>query len=211
MRFSFFLPVLALLPGSIGAALQTRDTKPTFLIVPGAWHQPLHYKTLIATLIGNGYETTIVDLPNSTRGPPYLPYQSDVDAVSKLLNFQVNAGKEVIMVMHSYGGVCGSAAIQGLTKTARKAAGKKGGVIGLVYIAAFAFDTGIGFQDFDLSGLTWLNIHVSHPILPKSIGAMLTYSHVGLRGVRFCHQSWQCLLSRCRRAIKICIRGPCQE
>ncbi|KAE9962164.1 hypothetical protein BLS_000738 [Venturia inaequalis] len=159
MRFSFLLPGLALLPGCIAAALEKRATKPTFLIVPGAWHQPLHYTTLIATLIGNGYETTIVDLPTSTKGPPFLSYQADVDVVTKSLNSQVSAGKDVIMVMHSYGGVCGSAAVQGLTKTARKAAGKKGGVIGLVYMAAFAFDTGVGFKDFDLLGLTWMNIH----------------------------------------------------
>lgn len=169
MRFSVLLPVLALLPGSIGAALENRATKPTFLIVHGAWHQPLHYTMLIATLIGNGYETTIVNLP-STKGPPFPPYQADVNAVTALLTLEVNAGKDAIMVMHSYGGVCGSAAVQGLSKTARTVARKKGGVIGLVYMAAFAFDTGVGFQDLDLSGLTWLNIHVSHLILPKLTG-----------------------------------------
>ncbi|TLD36281.1 hypothetical protein E2P81_ATG03170 [Venturia nashicola] len=51
--------------------------------------------------------------------PEYIQLSRHVDAVTKLLNFQVNAGKEVIMVMHSYGGACGSAAVQGLTKTAR--------------------------------------------------------------------------------------------
>lgn len=147
MRFLFLLPVLAFLPGSIGAALEKRATKPTFLIVPGAWHQPLHYTTLVASLIGNGYDTTVVDLPTSSKGPPFAPYEADAAAVTALLTFEVNTGKDVTMVMHSYGGVCGSAAMQGLTKAARTAAGKKGGVIGLVYMAAFAFDTGVGFQN----------------------------------------------------------------
>lgn len=106
----------------------------------------------------------MIDLPTSSRGPPFAPYEADVAAVTARLTSEVNAGKEVIMVMHSYSGVYSSTTVQGLTKDARKAAGKKGGVIGLVYMAAFAFDIGVGFQNFDLSGLTWLTIHVSHLI-----------------------------------------------
>jgi hypothetical protein len=86
--------------------------------------------------------------------------------VTAALTPLVNAGKNVVMVMHSYGGAPGSAAVKGLTRAVRQTAGLPGGVIELVYMAAFAFDDNVGFGNFDLSGLTWLTLHVrlSHPL-----------------------------------------------
>lgn len=39
--------------------------------------------------------------------------------------------------MHSYGGLPGATAAKGLSKSERKAAGKPGGIIGLIFICAF--------------------------------------------------------------------------
>ncbi|KAL8754212.1 MAG: hypothetical protein Q9199_004500 [Rusavskia elegans] len=46
-------------------------------------------------------------------------------------------GKDVVLYLHSYAGFPGSAAIKGLSKTERLAAGKRGGILGLVYQSAF--------------------------------------------------------------------------
>ena len=44
--------------------------------------------------------------------------------------------KDVLLVLHSYGGVPGCGAINGLEKSVRESRGGRGGVIGCVFIAA---------------------------------------------------------------------------
>ena len=46
-------------------------------------------------------------------------------------------GKEVVLVMHSYSGGPGAMAASGLSIAERHAAGQTGGIIRLVFIAAF--------------------------------------------------------------------------
>lgn len=49
----------------------------------------------------------------------------------------LDLGYEVILVGHSYGGRIVTQAAAGLTSEVRAAAGSAGGVVGLLYIAAF--------------------------------------------------------------------------
>ena len=43
---------------------------------------------------------------------------------------------DVLLVLHSYGGIPGCGAIEGLDKSTRKSMGGRGGIIGCVFIAA---------------------------------------------------------------------------
>ena len=55
----------------------------------------------------------------------------------------VEDGKDVIVVMHSYGGVVGTKAIyEDLSKQPRQLKGLSGGVTGLLYICAFVLPVG---------------------------------------------------------------------
>lgn len=49
----------------------------------------------------------------------------------------IDAGKEVAVVMHSYGGVVGTEALHGLGQENNKASGKAGGVKRMIYMTAF--------------------------------------------------------------------------
>ena len=51
------------------------------------------------------------------------------------------------LVMHSYGGCPGSAAAGGLSKAARTAAGKQGGIIGLIFMCGFIAHEGVFAED----------------------------------------------------------------
>ena len=55
---------------------------------------------------------------------------------------QIDAGKEVILAVHSYGGLPGAVAAKGLSKEERMADGKEGGIIGLIFICALVTRTG---------------------------------------------------------------------
>ena len=59
----------------------------------------------------------------------------DADYIRKLLLLPlIDASKEVVLVMHSYGGCPGSTAATDLSKAAQTAAGKPGGIIGLSFM-----------------------------------------------------------------------------
>ena len=55
-----------------------------------------------------------------------------------------HAERDVILIMHSYSGVPGSAAARGLGKSERTAAGKKTSVIGQIFITAMLIKGGDG-------------------------------------------------------------------
>lgn len=59
----------------------------------------------------------------------------------------MDGGKEIVLVMHSYGGMPGGAAAYGLSKQERSAVGLRGGIIGLVYIAALIARQGDALVD----------------------------------------------------------------
>ncbi|KAL8963663.1 MAG: hypothetical protein Q9193_000107 [Seirophora villosa] len=54
----------------------------------------------------------------------------------------INAGKEVVVIMHSYSGGPGAVAAKDLSIAARRAAGRPGGIIGLIFISAFLAEEG---------------------------------------------------------------------
>lgn len=54
----------------------------------------------------------------------------------------LDAGKDLLLVMHSYGGLAGNCSAKGLSKKERSSAGHEGGVIGLVFITAFVAKEG---------------------------------------------------------------------
>jgi len=89
------------------------------------------------------YPAICLDLPSVGAWPPLRNFDPDVAhiraAVSKLV---VEEGKEVILAMHSYGGVPGNEAMRGLSRDSQMASGLEGGVIKLVFIAAYMLDIG---------------------------------------------------------------------
>jgi pimeloyl-ACP methyl ester carboxylesterase len=123
--------------------------KPAFVFVPGAWHTPEGYRKVRAILEGKGYTTFAVSLP-SVGGNPVVPNSSqDIAAVKTVLADLIEKqGKEVVVVAHSYGGVPGSEAVQGLGRPERAAANADGGVIRIVYIASGIPQAGQSLADY---------------------------------------------------------------
>ncbi|TGO57077.1 hypothetical protein BOTNAR_0209g00060 [Botryotinia narcissicola] len=108
--------------------------KPTIVMVPGAWHKPLIYSEVAQSLEKHGYPTVSLALPSAGAEPSHQDFNGDV----------VSAGKEVVLVVHSYTGLPGGEAPKGLSKKDQEAKGLKGGLIRYVVINGFA--TPPGFQ-----------------------------------------------------------------
>jgi hypothetical protein len=113
--------------------------KPTLVFVPGAWHPPSCYDIIINILSSAPYFYSCVAITTPTVGaePPTLTLQHDVDAIRAVTARLADDGKEILLAMHSYGGLPGSQSCEGLAKSELERQGKKGGLIALVYITAF--------------------------------------------------------------------------
>lgn len=113
--------------------------KPTILLIPGLWHTPECFDALRTELGEHDYETVSRQLPSiDCADPSNHSAQSDADFIrSQLLSPLLDSGKRVVVVMHSYGGIPGSAAAYGLSEEERKKEGLKGGVVGLIFVASY--------------------------------------------------------------------------
>jgi hypothetical protein len=117
-------------------------SKPVIVIVPGAWHRPRHYHHLNEGLEPLGYEAIGVTMPSVDSHPPHPSWDQDAAAVREVITKQLDAGRDVVVVAHSFGGVAMSEAVKGLGKKAREEQGLKGGVVRLVYMTAMAMPAG---------------------------------------------------------------------
>ena len=118
--------------------------KPTIVIVPGAWHLPIHFQPLTSRLEKAGYTVHALHLPSIGDNPTTVDFSEDVELIRDTIQQATDQGDDVVVVVHSAGGVTGSEGTQGLSKAERQKSGKEGGVVRMVYIAAFAAPEGVG-------------------------------------------------------------------
>ena len=121
----------------------------SFLIVPGAWHQPGMYEKLVTSLKGAGCSAVVGSLPScDAQDPQKVTCSTDAEAIRKQIMHLTEAdAKEIVVVCHSYGGIPGAGAAHGLSKIARAKEGKKGGVTGLVYVSGFVVPEKLSLLD----------------------------------------------------------------
>jgi len=135
-------------------------SKPVIVFVPGAWHTPHGFHLVVAELQAAGYETKGVTLASVGASPPIKDFQPDVKAIQDVLKPLVDEGKDILLVVHSYGGVIGSQAVQGFAKSEREKEGKKGGVSHMFFCCAFALPEGVSLMDaLDGKDLPWWDIN----------------------------------------------------
>ncbi|PYH82492.1 alpha/beta-hydrolase [Aspergillus uvarum CBS 121591] len=104
----------------------TADAKPIFVFVPGAWHTPDTFDIIRDLLRQRGHDTDAVANQSAGAADP-----------SRALRALADQGCSIVVVAHSYGGIVAAGAVEGLGYTSRARAGQPGGVIQVVWMAAF--------------------------------------------------------------------------
>ena len=124
---------------------------------------PLHYEPLTKVLSSHGFPSAALSLPTIGASPPDKDLYDDIAYISSQLEQLVEKeGKEVIVIVHSYGGMPGSAAARKFLRKERALEGKKGGVIGMLYISAWAMPAGKTIVEAgEGMSFDWLIIDVS--------------------------------------------------
>lgn len=135
-------------------------TNPTIIFVPGAWHTSAAFAPVIALLKSRCYDSIGLHLPSVGRTPVVTSMDPDKALIRSTVTELVDAGKEVVIVSHSYGGAPASSAIEGLSLAERSKDGKKGGVIAMAMISTFLLPVGRSL----LNGgepASWVTVEVS--------------------------------------------------
>ena len=141
----------------------TEEIKATVLIVPGGWHLPIHYEPLTKVLSSHGFPSTALSLPTIGASPPEKDLYDDIAYISSQLEELVEIeSKEVIVIVYSYGGMPGSSVVRHFVRKERAQQGKKGGVIGMLYISSWAMPAGKTIVEAgEGMSFDWLIIDVS--------------------------------------------------
>jgi len=121
--------------------------KPTILFSPGAWHYTAAFDAPRERLEKLGFPTEAVSLLSIGEEPPKSDLFDDAANLRAAIVKLVAAGKKVVLVAHSYSGVVGSIAVEGLDFVSRKKAGKEGGLVQFVFLSAFVLPKGISCLD----------------------------------------------------------------
>ncbi|KAF6810323.1 hypothetical protein CSOJ01_06394 [Colletotrichum sojae] len=123
------------------------SSKPVIVMNPGAWHPPTTFSIFETELQKRGYETAVTTNVSVGAEPPTKGLDDDVASSRAVISDLVDKGKQVVVVAHSYGGVVASGAVEGLSHSERIKEGKTGGVVALLYIAAFIAPKGQKLSD----------------------------------------------------------------
>jgi pimeloyl-ACP methyl ester carboxylesterase len=113
--------------------------RPTIVLIPGAWHKPSTFDFLLPYLHKAGYPTSTISLPSVGISPGLPNFDADVQEVRTVVAALVEElNRDVVIVAHSYGAVPATESLKGLGLSKKERGEKelKGGVTGLVYLAA---------------------------------------------------------------------------
>lgn len=141
------------------------NSRPVFVIIPGASQTPSHYAHLIHLLHSRGYGTLTALLPSGGATKP-VSAEEDAEFIrSRLLIPLLDTEKHnVVLVMHSYAGLPGSAAARGLGEAERVAQGKTTSVLGQIFISTILPYGGDGADVIASLGGHWppfINVNVA--------------------------------------------------
>ncbi|KAF7626495.1 hypothetical protein AFLA_013886 [Aspergillus flavus NRRL3357] len=121
------------------------QSKPSIIIVPGSFSLPEFYDAVTDRVASKGYEIKAIRLRSTEKLQQPATMYDDAAAIASEVAALVDQGKEVILVVHSYGGVPASESIKGLAKT--EDSGKAGGIVNLAYLTAVVPELGASSAD----------------------------------------------------------------
>ncbi|KAH7310607.1 Alpha/beta hydrolase fold-1 [Stachybotrys elegans] len=121
--------------------------RPTIVSIPGASSLPIFSDRLVAAVTSRGYTIHTLQLPSvglsegPQEGPPSSMYD-DAALISSHVSKLADAGQDILLVTHSYGGTPATESLRGLSKRSRRDQDLPGGVIGIAYITSFVPEVG---------------------------------------------------------------------
>ncbi|KAH7382601.1 Alpha/beta hydrolase fold-1 [Phaeosphaeria sp. MPI-PUGE-AT-0046c] len=114
---------------------------PTLILIPGSFGKSEMYDPVALVLRQKGYTIHVLDPPcypkSYVKGAPPPSMFDDAKFISEFVSkIADETGEDIVLMAHSYGGIPASQSLSTISKSARSASGKKGGVTRLAYLTA---------------------------------------------------------------------------
>ena len=110
------------------------------VLIHGGWHDPSIFSAIVPGLERAGYSVHTPHLPSTGSK---ASFQDDVAVVRNTVHSVLATGKNVVLVMHSYGALPGCEALEGMKKMQEENAKKGWGqVLKLVFLAGLVMPVG---------------------------------------------------------------------
>jgi pimeloyl-ACP methyl ester carboxylesterase len=127
--------------------MSSTPTLPTILIIHDAWHTPTHYSRLIDQLHAAGFDVACPQLLTSSAETNNTSTFNDDTTLIYAMAFDLASdGRNILVLAHGYGGFLATEICGELSKKQRVAAGQNGGIVGIVYMAAWLPQQGASFK-----------------------------------------------------------------
>ena len=146
-------------------ALSMPSSKPTFLLIHGSWHPKEVWERVLPFLNAAGYNTITPQVCFCGTEKPVASILPCITQVQGIIAQETSAGRDVVVVNHSFGGVVGCSAVKGYTATdpSNITPGAAGRVIGIVQTCAFTIPSNTGMREFVVKGGGMTPIAVAGP------------------------------------------------
>ena len=121
---------------------------PTIVLLHGAFHQPIHWQPVKTLLESHGYRVVTPALPailldGAAASPNCDP---DIQGIRTTLEDELKTSN-IVLVMHSWSGIPGCSALEGLDRASRQAAGFSTSVIAIAGVSTFLKSAGKSAMD----------------------------------------------------------------
>ncbi|KAH8800201.1 prolyl aminopeptidase-like protein [Xylogone sp. PMI_703] len=113
------------------------SAKPVFVFVPGGWHSPDVFDDVTKVLSSKGYTSRGVHLASVGHIPPIENFDADVENVRGVVEDVLSSAQDVVLVVHSYGGLPASEAMKYFMDDDNKDMKGKGRILRIVWVCAF--------------------------------------------------------------------------
>lgn len=144
----------------------------TAVIAHGAFQTQWHYQPFLDAIKQNTDIDRIVVPQQSSSGasPPEDSFAQDVKLLHDTVASELQSGRDVLLICHSYGGIPGCEALANLHNPDGSSAGKAGKVLGVIFVSAFVAEAGQSLVTSKTAGrASWVRIEVSAmPCVPGS-------------------------------------------
>lgn len=122
-------------------------TKPVFILTQGAWHVSDVWQKLTPVLEAKGHKVRTLEWPSVIQEPAVKSYDEDIATIRKVVEEEVDAGNDVVVVGHSWSAQPINSGVAEFSKTERAKQGKRGGITKLAFLCAFVVPEGTALID----------------------------------------------------------------
>ena len=112
-----------------------RPPMPTIVLVHDAFHTSSHLEQLVRELRDADFRTLSPQLPSSSSTHQANVFEADVQTICDYTRPETEAGRNVVFILHGYGGLPGSVAAERLNQHALTRP-RTGYVVKIIFVAA---------------------------------------------------------------------------